>query len=72
MQKATTNLDDEKARPRGDTGADDGGDVRPDVQGISNREGDVNDAHDEMDDPDDDAGWLMRAEAREPMPCKQG
>jgi hypothetical protein len=48
-------LDDEKARPRGDTGAGDGGDVRSDVQGISNREGDVNDPHDEVNDPGDDA-----------------
>ena len=53
MEKKTTNLDDEKARPRGDTAAGDGGDVRSDVQGISNREGDMDD--DEMDDSGDDA-----------------
>ena len=54
MERRTTNLDQEKARPRGDTGEGDGGDVRSDVQGISNREGDVGDVNDEGEDVDEE------------------
>jgi len=53
----TTNREEEHARPLGDTGRGDGGDVRQDEQGISNREGDRDqDADDLRGDEDDTAG----------------
>ena len=48
MAKRTTNLDDDKAQPRGDTGDDN----TLDEQGISNREGDAD--NDEFEDDADD------------------
>ena len=52
MAKRTTNLDDDKAQPRGDTGDDKTG-VPSDEQGISNREGDADDDEFEDDEADD-------------------
>jgi hypothetical protein len=45
MAKASGSLDDDKARPRGDTGDGDTG-VPPDEQGISNRAGDADEPED--------------------------
>ena len=53
MAKKTTNLDDEKAQPLGDTGDGDTG-VPADEQGISNRPGDRD--KDLMQDEEDTDG----------------
>jgi hypothetical protein len=52
MAKPTTNLNDEEAQPKGDTGDGDTG-VPPGEQGISNRAGDADD--EEFDDEEDDS-----------------
>ena len=54
MAKTMTDLDEEKARPRGDVGNGETG-VPPGEQGISNREGDAAEDDEEFEE-DDDSG----------------